>query len=433
MKREAPRFLALGVVLAAVSVAVTPSHAQETSSHIHLAPPLTLAEAVAGVRARHPELAALRAQFDADRLKSEAERGLMPPMLEAEVREWPIDTLNPGDAMLGVMLVQEFPGRGKREARAALAEREADVTWASVAVRERDLILQTRKAYTELQLARHTAGVYRQTADLLRQVTEVAEARYAAGRLGQQDVLKAIVERTLLEEQVLVVEERARVSIAMLNALLGQPPDAAIGTTDPLVDDLELPAAGDLHRLALASQPALAAVDADIARREAALLQASRERGVDYVARGGFMVRPDERNAWTAQFGLTWPGAPWARGRFDASEKAQAAQIDAARADRKAAENAAGLAVQEAWVRADAANRRARLLRSSVVPQAEHALEVARLSYQANRATFLDVLDLERVLLEARLGVVRALADRDLALADLERAVGRDLQTEPRR
>ncbi len=433
MKREAPRFLALRVVLIAISMGAIPCQAQDTSSQTTPVPPLTLAEAVAGVRARHPELAALRARFDADRLQSEVERGLMPPMLEAEVREWPIDTVNPGDAMLGVMLVQEFPGRGKREARATLAEREANVTWAGVVVRERDLVLRTRKAYTELQLARHTADVYRAIADLLRQVTEVAEAKYATGRTGQQDVLKAIVERALLEEQVLVVEERARVSAAALNVLLGQSPDGEIGSTDPLVDDLDLPAVGDLHRLALTSQPELAAVDADIARRQAALVRASRERGVDYLARGGFMVRPDERNAWTAQFGLTWPGAPWARGRFEAAEKAGAAQIDAARADRKAVENAAGLLVQEAWVKADAANRRARLLRSSIVSQAEHALEVARLSYQADRAGLLDVLDFERVLLDARLGVLRALAERDLALAELERAVGRDLQPEPRR
>lgn len=408
--------------------AAGPAGAQDVRAAADSAPALSLAEAVARVRANHPELAALRAQFDADRLKSAAERSLMPPMLEAEVREWPIDTPNPGEAMLGLMLVQEFPGRGKRDARAALADREADVTGAGVSVRERDLILRVRKAYTELQLARHTGGVYRSTVALLRQVADVAEAKYAAGRTGQQDVLKAIVERALLEEQVLMADERARVSAASLNVLLGEEPDADIGATDPLADELDVPAVRDLHRLALESQPELAVVDADVARREAALTQASRERGVDFVVRGGFMVRPDESNAWTALFGVTWPRAPWARGRFDAAEKAAAAQIEAARAERKAVENALGFAVQEAWVKADTANRRVRLLRSSVVPQAEHALEIARLSYQADRAGFLDVLDLERVLLEARLGVVRALAERDVALAELERAVGRDLE-----
>jgi outer membrane protein TolC len=74
-----------------------------------------------------------------------------------------------------------------------------------------------------------------------------------------------------------------------------------------------------------------------------------------------------------------------------------------------------------------AAGQRASLLRTTVVPQSENVLEVSRVGYQTNRVDFLAVVDNQRALLDARLNYFRALSDRELALADLARAVGADV------
>ena len=85
------------------------------------------------------------------------------------------------------------------------------------------------------------------------------------------------------------------------------------------------------------------------------------------------------------------------------------------------------LIVHEAYVRAVAAGQRASLLRTTVVPQSENVLEVSRVGYQANRVDFLALVDNQRALLDARLNYFTALSDRELALADLSRAVGADV------
>jgi outer membrane protein TolC len=54
-------------------------------------------------------------------------------------------------------------------------------------------------------------------------------------------------------------------------------------------------------------------------------------------------------------------------------------------------------------------------------------MDLARVAYLADRADFLDVLDTQRRLLEAELQWHRAVAARDQAMADLERAIGRDI------
>ena len=62
----------------------------------------------------------------------------------------------------------------------------------------------------------------------------------------------------------------------------------------------------------------------------------------------------------------------------------------------------------------------------------EQAVIVARAGYEAGRGTFLALVDSQRVLLDARLDVHRARAEKAQALADLERAVGVDFSTENR-
>jgi outer membrane protein TolC len=154
---------------------------------------------------------------------------------------------------------------------------------------------------------------------------------------------------------------------------------------------------------------------------------ASSERRPDFLVQGGYMVMPNETNALTARFGITWPTAPWASGRIEAQRREAVARREAARASERALANAVAQQVQEAWVRARAADERAALIRGGLLPQTQHALELARLAYQSDRASFLDVVDAARTMLDVQRDLVQAEGDRWLALVALERAAGTDL------
>ena len=75
-------------------------------------PPLTLAGAVDEALAKNPGLIALRKQFDAARHRPGQERFLMPPTFEAQIWQWPINTLNPANTnMYMLMMNQDLSGR----------------------------------------------------------------------------------------------------------------------------------------------------------------------------------------------------------------------------------------------------------------------------------------------------------------------------------
>jgi outer membrane protein TolC len=136
---------------------------------------------------------------------------------------------------------------------------------------------------------------------------------------------------------------------------------------------------------------------------------------------------PRMTDAWMARVGITWPRAPWSRGRIDARVAEHSAAIQAAKARLQVLENVVRLGVQEAYVRARSAQDRAALLRTTIVPQSRQTLDVSRVAYQTDRVEFQALIDNERVLLDAQLEYFRALSDFEQALADLERAVGADL------
>jgi cobalt-zinc-cadmium efflux system outer membrane protein len=395
-------------------------------------PPLSVQAALDEALERNPALVALRRDYDTARTRPAQAGFLPPPMFEAQIWQWPINTLNPANAnMYMFMLTQQFPGRGKRDLRKAVFEKDAEVADADIAVRARAVVDEVKRAYAELFLARKTVELTRANIDLLRQFANVSQAKYATGRVSQQDVLKAIVELSSAHENVVGLEERSRLAEAALDTLLGRAPDSAIGPLAEPRASVVLPPAATLQARAVSEQPELSVARLSIEQGDASLAAAESDYKPDFLIQGGYMVMPDMTDAWMAKVGISWPKAPWSRGRVDARVNEARAEIEARRARLAVAESAVKLAVQQAYVRVQSAAERARILETSLLPQASQVLDVSRAAYQTDRVDFLSLIDNQRQLLDLRIQYFRARTEVEMAWADLERAVGVDLDREP--
>jgi cobalt-zinc-cadmium efflux system outer membrane protein len=71
-----------------------------------------------------------------------------------------------------------------------------------------------------------------------------------------------------------------------------------------------------------------------------------------------------------------------------------------------------------------AAERQVRLIDTTVLPQVEHAFELARLAYAAGEGSFTEVLDARRMLLSTQLDSVEARETLARARAGLDTAAG---------
>ncbi len=383
------------------------------------AEPLSLQMALGETLARNPRLIALRRQYEAMRLRPA--QALAPPTFEAQIWQWPFNTLNARNANMVMFTVgQAFPGRGKRGLRAAVAEKDADLSLAAIAVEARTVIDDVKRVYAELYLTRREMEIHHLNVDLLRQFADVSEAKYTTGGGSQQDFLKSVVELSRVHEHLVALGERDRLAQARLNTLLDRPPELPIGRLLEPREERTLPPLAKLQHMALEQQPELRAARIEIEQAEAVLAAERGESKPDFFVKGGYFLtpQPEMPDAWTAMVGITWPNAPWSRSGLDARVAEAGAAVETARARYAAGESAIRLAVHESYVRAQAAQERAVLLRTSIVPQSDQTLAVSRVAYQADRGDFLTLIDNRRMLLDAQLAYHRA---RATASADSQR------------
>jgi cobalt-zinc-cadmium efflux system outer membrane protein len=325
------------------------------------------------------------------------------------------------------MLGQDIPGRGKRDLRAALAEKDIALAQTDVTIRARQVVNEVKQAYAQLFIARKATEVHLASVELLRQIADVSQLKYATGRISQQDVLKPVVELSKLHGDLLMFEEQAGIAAARLNVLLARAPEAPIGPLTEPTEHTLLPGSGELQRLALDRHPELKRAHLEIERAETELASAKGEYTPDFTVQGGYLLMPGQTDAWLGRVGVTWPRAPWSRDKISGHIKEGIAASEAAKARERAMQNMVRLAVQEAYVRAQSAQERAALLRTTILPQAQQTLDVSRFGYQTDKVDFQAVMDNQRTLLDAQLGYVRALSEFEQATADLERAIGAEL------
>ncbi|MDP1570635.1 MAG: TolC family protein [Vicinamibacterales bacterium] len=387
--------------------------------------PLTIDDAVREALGSNVALVAGRASVGPLRERPAQARFLPPPMVEAQIWRWPVTTLNPAKVdMYMFMGQQSLPARGARAAEAAMAEREAELADTGVAVRERDTVEAVTRAYVDLLVTRRARTVFDETLTALRQLSDVSLARYRTTTGGSQDVLKTVLEISRLHQDLIDLDEATRTAEVRLATLLGRDPGSPVGA---LTEPPPIPAPVDARALAaLAEQraPELQRAAAGTHAAEASLTIAQLARRPEYVVRGGYMLMPGEAGALTASFGVSWPQAPWSRGRLDARERERAAAVEAARAETAEVRQQIHAAVHEAVTAYEAAVKRAALVTTTLIPQARQVVDTSRVGYSAGQVDFLTVIDGQRMQLAAELDAIYAGGGVLIAAAALERAVG---------
>jgi cobalt-zinc-cadmium efflux system outer membrane protein len=107
------------------------------------------------------------------------------------------------------------------------------------------------------------------------------------------------------------------------------------------------------------------------------------------------------------------------------------ARTDQARDELAAVETRLSSDLAQAYQRLAAASAEAALTRRDILPGAQSAYEAASKGFSFGKFNFLDVLDAQRTLLQARSQYLRVLTDAHRAAADIERILGQALTDFP--
>ena len=99
-------------------------------------------------------------------------------------------------------------------------------------------------------------------------------------------------------------------------------------------------------------------------------------------------------------------------------------RTDKARDEFAAAEARLGSDLAQAHERLHAARQEAQLLQREILPGAQSVYDAATKGFEYGKFNFLEVLDAQRTLLQAKSQTLRALSEAHRAAAEIERIIG---------
>ncbi len=394
-------------------------------------PPLSVDQAVAEALQSNNEIRVAVRRLSLAQLKTTTAPSLDDPMLM--VRDWQTPLRKPWDlnqAQVMVSLQQTFLGKQKRDLRGKVADDDVGAASDELESLRQQVSAAVREACAALLRNADEMQLHTQQAALLNEALSAALAEYTIGKVPQADVLRAQMALTRLKEHLVELEEERDTARAQLNSMMGRSPEEAVEITGSYRSPTAVPSVDELERVAIEHRPELAALRKQIVKSGDEGRLARLAMKPDITVAGGYMLMPAgsfSRSAYMAELTMNLPSLN--RARHDGEAKQADAATDVARAELDARTSAVFLEIRQAQIAVQSAQKRVKLYRDTLLPQAEAAFKASTAAYQNNRGEFMNLIDSQNLLLDIRTAYYKALSAADSGNAQLELAIGAPLPT----
>lgn len=323
-------------------------------------------------------------------------------------------------------LMQDLPWFGKRELKRNIAELDAASAQARASTQWSELAAKIKTTYAQLYYLHRTETLTQEILDLNQRLEKISLARYANGMGVQQDVIRAQLEQSSLRGELIALKNEQHHLHRRLNAWLARPTQAALAEPEQL---RPLPAPEKLEPMQL---EALARQHNPLLASEHSRVQ-SAEKSRDLTYKNSYPdltigITPNQfQNAvkqWDVMFEVTLPLQQTSR---RAQEREAESMLAAAQARQEATQQQVLADLSENLAALEAARRMELLATNSLVPQAEFSFKSALSAYENGKLDFATLLEAQRQIRQAKQTSLRAQAESQARLADIERLVGEDL------
>lgn len=383
-------------------------------------------------RERNPDYASARHEAEAATARIASAGALPDPKLRTELRD--ITRMGDQNAALSpsrvgstsYQLMQDIPWFGKRDLKREVAELEAKGATGLAFSAWSDIEVKIKTTYAQLYFLHQNERLARELLELAVWLEKIAQARYAGGLAAQQDVIRAQVEHTGIRNELLALEAERRQAQARLNALLARPANSALAEPEQL-RPLPTPAKIEYSALearVMAQNPRLASEDSRVKAAEKTRELTYKNRYPDFT----FGITPIQyRNSIKEWELMVEMNIPLQQGARRAQERESEAMVDAARTRREATTNQVLSDLSENLSGLDAARRTEQLITDSLLPQSELTFKSAMAGYENGKVDFATLLDAQRQIRQAKQTLIKAQAEGQARLAEIERILGEAL------
>ena len=401
---------------------------------------ITEQAAVAEALASNPRIAGMQSRAEAmHHIPSQA--GSLPdPVLSLNALNLPTDSFsttqeNMTQLQIGISQAIPFPGKlGLMEEAASFEASAAGSMSGETTLRT---VRDTRLAWWNLFYLDRALATLHRNQGLLRQFVKIAETKYKTGQGLQADVLMAQVELSKLLDAEISLSATRRNQVAQFNALLNRSAETGTVLPDTVNETLaETPDAALLRNRAKAKRPLLHAQESRIKAAHSRSALAEKDYYPDFTLGGAYgsrrginLVNGQKRSDFASiKLSISIPlyagskqssavqqfRAETAKEQFyfDDLNRQVDAEIERTLADYRAAQS------------------RASLFKTGIIPQASQSVASMLSAYQVNKVDLLNLISAQVTLYNYETEYWKAVSSGKQAWARLEAAVGEEIREE---
>lgn len=383
---------------------------------------LSLEHAVQLALENNPELRAAQARIDAATGRASQARLWQNPELELSTEEGPVRGGRAiSDAKQTIGLTQTLPFPGKKGLDRRMSWAEAQSSQAALDERRLEIVRDVKTAFYGVLTAERLVAVARELVELAESSAAAARKRVEAGAAADQEQLRTEILLEQARAELADFESDLTADRETLATVLGAPLQGA--TLSGELKESADPALLEGGRGTwLPAHPRIIAARINRDRGELGVRRAALEPYPDVTVgvAGGREGVPDRHSIVEFRVSVPVPIIDRSKGR----QQEALANLALAQAEQAAVEQRLLRDWNVASTRWRTAAAQVTAYRERILPKASDALRLVQTGFDEGKFGFIDLLDTQRTVAEARLEYQRKLLELNVAQAELEALMG---------
>ena len=389
---------------------------------------VSLPDLLQAALARNPGIKGATERYKAQQARAPQARSLPDPTVSAgwmgNITPFSVQSGDPS-SYRGLTVAENVPYPGKLKLQGQIADRDAQAAWWDYEQTRRQVISDVKVAYYDYYYFTKAIEITEKDKDLLQKLVSIAEALYKVGKGMQQDVFKAQVEVSRVDQRLILLRQQESTARAQLNTLLNQDPESPLPSPASFTPAEFHETLEELYTMAHQNDAGLERDRRMIEGGRYAVDLAQKTYDPDFSVTYTYLQRASMPDMHGVMVGINIPIFYRTKQReavIEASHGLTAAQRDL---DNRA--TMVNFDIKQQYLSAIASRDLSNLYSKAIVPQSSLALESSMSAYQVGKLDFLSMLTNFIDVLDYEVSYYEELSKFQSALARLEPLVGMEL------
>ncbi len=325
-----------------------------------------------------------------------------------------------------------FPFPGLRSLKASIIDESVESSRLQLKQTVQDVITQTRIAYYELQLAQQESSIIANKVELLKSLKNQLKESYSTNTIELGNILEVDIEVEKNLNQLHITKNKRFSRQATLNALLNLPATFRFVRIEKLIPVRVTGTSTELLQKGSRNRVEIARLQSEIKKMERIIQLSEKRFYPDFSAGYSRFQNQTSKQTGSNASKDTFSTRPSFKPRnffgtndaylTETRAKYKALQLKLSALQKKTEDD-----IQQAYFNYQTQEKTHRLYRSKVIPQSKTTLDIAKNLFETGDASYLKVIDIQKMILDYRLLSLNAVKELNVNAAKLSRFVGQSL------